>query len=159
MRHNHMPLLRERQREWVSPPDCTLLDSSSKQDALTLTKEPRHHILLVDDDTAVRRCVRLFLEFQGYACTEATNGIQALEELGKHNFSLIITDNQMPRLDGISFLETYHSQQPHHRIPAIIVTGHLNSALQSRADKIGITTIFQKPCGFEDLSDAIGKLM
>ncbi len=154
-----MPLLRERQREWVSHPDYTRLDSPSNQEALPLTKEPTHHILLVDDDTAVRRCVRLFLEFQGYACTEAINGGRALEELSKHNFSLIITDNQMPLLDGISLLEKYYSQQPHHRIPAIIVTGYLNLALQSRADKIGISTILQKPCGFENLSDAIGKLI
>ena len=134
-------------------------DSFQIQETMTLTRESAQHILLVDDDLAVRQCVRQFLELQGYSCTEADNGAMALEELARQSFSLIITDNQMPTLDGISFLETYFQQKENPTMPVIIVTGHLTPSLQARAAEIGVTKIFEKPCSFEVLSDTIATLI
>ncbi len=116
------------------------------------------HVLLVDDDVAVRGCIRQFLEMQGYSCTEADNGAIALEKLKAKSFSLIITDNQMPVMDGISFLETHYAKD-HATTPVIIVTGHLTSSLKERAQRIGIKNIFEKPCAFTTLSQAIDKVI
>ena len=123
-----------------------------------MADRPKKHILLVDDDKPIRECMRQFLELQGFHCTVADNGATALKTLTNHSFSLIITDNQMPVMDGITFLETLYaeSQQP---VPVIIVTGHLTSSLVQRAHRIGVTSIFEKPCAFETLSDAIAQVI
>ncbi len=153
-----MSLLWEKTFDRLSSPH-TLLDSFESRGVMSLTKEPTPHILLVDDDVAIRQCVRQFLEIQGYRCTEADNGLLALRELRKDSFSLIITDNQMPLLDGISFLEIHHGEHVNNPTPVIIVTGHVSSSLRSRAKQIGVNNIFQKPCNFEDLSATITKLI
>ena len=159
VRHIHMPLLRERKTDRITYQESALLASRQNRKATPLTKELIQHILLVDDDSAVRKCIRLFLESQGYRCTEADNGVTALEELARHRYSLIITDNQMPTLDGISFLEEHYKEHVHQPTPAIIVTGFLSDSLQSRADHIGVTSVFQKPYSFDDLSNAINNLI
>ncbi len=122
-------------------------------------KQAPPHILLVDDDVTIRQCIRQYLELQGYLCTEADNGAIALEELAKHSFSLIITDNQMPTLDGISFLETHYHEHAKRLTPVIMVTGHLTASLRARAKLIGVTAVFEKPCSFKDLENAITKII
>ncbi|WP_447971068.1 response regulator [Nitrospira sp. M1] len=112
------------------------------------------HILLVDDDSIVRGCIREFLELQGYHCTEAHNGAIALEALANNSFSLIITDNQMPVMDGIAFLEAHHANEGC-LTPTIMVTGNLTPTLEARAARIDVKSVFEKPCSFETLLEAI----
>ncbi len=116
------------------------------------------HILLVDDDMAIRGCIRQLLEHQGYVCTEADNGADALAKVDSNSFSLIISDNQMPIMDGISFLEAHYRISPS-PIPVIMVTGQLTDTLRLRAHNIGVRTIFEKPCNFHSLSHAINKVV
>ncbi|MCA9472645.1 MAG: response regulator [Nitrospirales bacterium] len=117
-------------------------------------EKPPKRILLVDDDLLVRGCMRRYLEGQGYHCTEADNGAMALNTLANRTFSLIITDNQMPVMDGITFLETLYARQQG-STPVIIVTGRVTSSLTQRAHHIGITSIIEKPCTLGILSEAI----
>ncbi|GJL54067.1 MAG: hypothetical protein NPIRA02_11990 [Nitrospirales bacterium] len=123
-----------------------------EQDGLSDT--PVKHILLVDDDAMVRSCVREFLELQGYQCTEAQNGAIALETLAHHSYSLIITDNQMPVMEGIAFLEAHYDNEER-STPAIMVTGNVTPTLLARATQIGVTSVFEKPCSFDTLLEAI----
>ena len=117
------------------------------------------HILLVDDDTAIRDCFRQFFEILGYQCSEADNGALALKQLDSQSFSLIITDNQMPVMDGISFLESHYHTYKERAVPVIIVTGQLTSTLKTRARNLGIKTIFEKPCNLESLSLAVKAIL
>ncbi|WP_454062665.1 response regulator [Candidatus Nitrospira salsa] len=131
-----------------------MLLQTQEREMVVLSDTLVKHILLVDDDTTIRECVREFLELQGYHCTEADNGFAALEELENNSFSLIITDNQMPVMDGISFLEAHHANEKI-STPVIMVTGNLTPSLQTRAANIGVKSVFEKPCPFETLMSAI----
>lgn len=62
----------------------------------------RHHILVVDDESAIRTLIRKYAEFSGYDVSEAKNGADAIEKCQKTRFDLIIMDIMMPILDGIS---------------------------------------------------------
>lgn len=62
----------------------------------------RNHILVVDDESAIRTLVRKYAEFSGYDVTEAANGSIAVEKCRSTAFDLIIMDIMMPVLDGIS---------------------------------------------------------
>ena len=63
------------------------------------------HILIVDDYASGRHILRERLELQGYVCQEVEDGSKALEVLQIQHFDLIITDNQMPVMTGLEFLQ------------------------------------------------------
>ena len=59
-------------------------------------------ILVVDDEDKIRIIIKKYAEFEGYAITEASNGMEAIEACQRENFDLIIMDVMMPELDGFS---------------------------------------------------------
>src|SRR4026208_337318 len=63
-------------------------------------KSAAKKILIVDDEEDIVNLVRLILEDAGYQVTSCTNGVEALERLGKENFDLILLDIMMPMLSG-----------------------------------------------------------
>ncbi|HEY7219384.1 MAG TPA: response regulator [Candidatus Binatia bacterium] len=81
-------------------------------------------ILLVDDDPATRILLTRILGQPDYACTEADNGVQALDLLEKSCFDLIITDLRMPDLDGIAFAVRARARWPH--IPIVLMSGYFS---------------------------------
>ena len=116
-------------------------------------------ILLVDDDVGHRRCLRILLENGGYTCTGAENGSAALEQMRGTSINLIITDNQMPIMDGLRFIETLQKKSNHNSIPVILVTGDLTELVQSRASKAGVETIFSKPYNYDHLFEVVEEII
>ena len=103
------------------------------------------HILIVDDDQDLRFTLRGLLEFQGYICEEADNGATAIELLRIHDFNLIITDYQMPQLDGLLFFKHLTEDPTHKDIPVIMITGRISEDLRKNALQEGIYAILEKP--------------
>ena len=69
------------------------------------------HVLIVDDNSAIRRTVRAILEFEGFAVCEAADGRFALEHLHTHTHShVILLDLEMPRMNGVRTLEALACQ-------------------------------------------------
>ena len=69
----------------------------------------KRHVLIVDDEPAVRHTVRQVLESSGFECAESENGLSALEWLKDHHTDLILVDYYMPILNGLSLLEKVQS--------------------------------------------------
>jgi DNA-binding response OmpR family regulator len=82
--------------------------------------QPASHILLVDDEPSITEHLSAFLERAGYRVQCASNGKQALEEIGKIHPDLVILDVLMPEMDGRAVLRTLRSQGNH--IPVILPT-------------------------------------
>ncbi len=89
----------------------------------------KHHILVVDDERAIRTLIRKYAEFSGYDVSEAENGRDAVEKCMKTPFDLIIMDIMMPVLDGISAAKEIKSFSD---VPIIIL-----SAKGEEYDRIG----------------------
>ena len=85
--------------------------------------ETRRHILIVDDEPAVRRTVRGVLESSGFECAESENGASALEWLKEHHTDVIIADYQMPIMDGLRLLERVQSSHNGHTPRVIMLSG------------------------------------
>jgi CheY-like chemotaxis protein len=79
-------------------------------------------ILLVDDEPMVRRVMRLGLEKAGYAVRTAANGEEALAELRAQAPDALITDIEMPRMDGRALCWTIAQELPHRSFPIFVVT-------------------------------------
>lgn len=114
-------------------------------------------ILLVDDDSSVRRVLQFKLQKQGYIVVTAADGMLALQELKKNPFDLLLSDIRMPRLSGIELLSEAKSAQPN--IKVILITAHatVNQAVQ--AVKLGAFDYITKPFEDEELFVAIDKAL
>lgn len=79
--------------------------------------------LVVDDSMLIRHTVCRFLEERGFAVESATNGLEALEVLSRVRPDVIITDMQMPRMDGSELITTIKSKPDTAKIPIVILAG------------------------------------
>ena len=113
--------------------------------------ETRRHVLIVDDEPAVRQTVRGVLESSGFVCEESENGASALEWLKEHHADVIIVDYQMPIMNGLSLLE--HVQRNHNgRTPRVIMlSGLIEEEEKLKAVDLGAYAIIDKPCNFREL--------
>jgi CheY-like chemotaxis protein len=92
--------------------------------------------LVVDDSMLVRHCVSRYLEQRGFTVAAASNGIEALEKLSEMDVDLIVTDMQMPHMDGQQLITELKKRPGSAIIPIIIVTGRkvAGDQVESRAD-------------------------
>ena len=102
-------------------------------------------ILIVDDEPDIRLSLRMLLEFHGYRCEEARNGKDALHLICIQHFDLIITDYQMPHLNGIELVKKLNANLSHESIPVIIISGSLEKFLHDQALELGVQAILVKP--------------
>lgn len=78
-------------------------------------------ILIVEDDLAIRRLLKMVLAREGYRVEEAVDGVEAVTKLKQYDFDVIILDLMMPNLDGFAFLKSLSESEPS-RLKKIIVT-------------------------------------
>jgi two-component system chemotaxis response regulator CheY len=117
-------------------------------------------ILIVDDSSSMRTLVRMTLTHAGYEVVEAADGKQGLEQLGKAaKIHLIISDVNMPHMDGITFLTQVKQHARHKYVPVIMLTteGQADKMEQGRA--AGAKAWMVKPFKPPQLLDAVSKLI
>lgn len=79
-----------------------------------------NRILIVDDEEAIREVVSSILEAQGYQCSTASNGREALDVLKEKSFDLVLSDMVMPEMDGMQLLRKLREKDPD--LPVVMVT-------------------------------------
>jgi len=99
--------------------------------------EEKKHILLVEDSHFFRRLVKGYLESDLYTVTMAEHGEEALGCMEKGNFDLIISDLNMPVMDGWTFLKKVRKEKRYRNIPAIALTALDSETDQARAQEAG----------------------
>ena len=100
-------------------------------------------ILIVDDETPIRRTLRDILEFEGYDVEEASDGLECIAKVQREKFDVIITDIKMPKMDGIEALERLQILTP--ETPVIMVSGHGTIDTAVEAVKKGAFDFISKP--------------
>jgi DNA-binding NtrC family response regulator len=98
-------------------------------------------ILIVEDEIPIRRMMSFALT-DTYAVFEASEGNEALEIMAGKSCDLIITDVDMPGMNGLELAERVLAERP--GFPILIVTGQLNSERQATIDRLGLMTL-EKP--------------
>ncbi|MBN1301160.1 MAG: response regulator [Melioribacteraceae bacterium] len=79
-------------------------------------------ILVADDSPTIRKFVSFTLAARGFKITSANDGMEALELLPSEKFDLIITDLNMPNIDGFEFIRTVRQSDEYRNIPIIILS-------------------------------------
>jgi diguanylate cyclase (GGDEF)-like protein len=116
-----------------------------------LRKNYTTKILLVDDSSVARKSIRRLLETQHFKVFEAKSGKEALEQLKKYqDIRMVITDYQMPEMDGFELTKLIRQQFPMNQLAVIGISGHGNSILSAKFLKKGANDFVVKPFGDEE---------
>lgn len=102
-------------------------------------------ILTVDDSASMRMAIRIALTGAGYAVTEASDGVEGLNKANAAKFDLIITDLNMPRMDGLTMIGELRKNAAQCGTPIIFLTTESDESMKQRAKAAGATGWLVKP--------------
>ena len=108
-------------------------------------------ILLVEDNQLLSEEVADILTRAGFRVTEAINAIKALERLPVVNPDLIITDLDLPWLDGFKFIEHLRTLPQYQNLPIVILSANGSTENRIRGKEVGANAFIRKPCKSEEL--------
>ena len=123
------------------------------------TNVPLRTVLTVDDSPTIRRMLECTLVEAGYEVVQACDGEDGLTLLEGEAPDVIITDINMPRLDGFGFIERVREQARFRRTPILVLTTESDPDRRDRARRAGATGWIVKPFDPTKLVDAIRRVM
>lgn len=112
-------------------------------------------IMVVDDSDDVRELIGAFLQIWGYDITMATDGVDALEKLEKDTFSLIITDINMPKMNGPELLGTMSKSTQGYK--AVVMSTNIEDDIKTELRKKGAVAFLLKPFSLKQLEDVVAQ--
>jgi two-component system chemotaxis response regulator CheY len=116
-------------------------------------------ILVVDDDKTTRKILSLYLKGKGYEVVTAENGLDALEKMGTENINLVLTDMNMPFMDGIELTKTLKADPNWQNIPILMVTTEADEEEKKRAATAGVDDYLVKPANAEQVTASVKKIL
>ncbi len=117
------------------------------------------HVLIVDDSTSVRQMVEATLKSAGYAVTAAKDGLEALNICKTRSFDFILTDQNMPNMDGLTFIKSTRALPAHSRTPIVVLTTEASDAMKAQGRAAGATGWMVKPFDPTKLLEIAKKVM
>jgi DNA-binding response OmpR family regulator len=117
--------------------------------------------LLVDDDPSIRAVITRILsrQFEQIQIVECQNGVEALEELSRDAYSLVLLDLAMPLMDGFDVLESLRRSPATSAIPVIMMTGVNDEATVRRILGVGVTDYILKPVRPGQLCERVSRIV
>jgi two-component system chemotaxis response regulator CheY len=116
-------------------------------------------ILMVDDSASMRQVASLTLTRGGYCVVEAVDGRDALNKLAAQRFHLIISDMNMPGMDGLTFAREAKEHAEHKFVPIIMLTTESGADKKSLGRAAGVRAWMVKPFQPQAMLDAVSKLV
>jgi putative nucleotidyltransferase with HDIG domain len=114
-------------------------------------------ILVVDDEPAIRDLLTEGLKESGYDCAAAANGFEALDCLDRKRFSLVLSDIDMPTMDGVKLLQAVREGHPD--IEVVMITGVVDVEVALRAMRMGANDYLTKPFNLEEVRLTVEKAL
>jgi two-component system chemotaxis response regulator CheY len=116
-------------------------------------------ILIVEDDRTTRKILGLYLRSKGYDIVNAENGLEAMEKLGTENVNLVMTDLNMPYMDGIELTRKIRSQADLKHLPVLMVTTEADDEERQKAFEAGANGYLVKPVTADMVTDNIKNIL
>jgi two-component system chemotaxis response regulator CheY len=116
-------------------------------------------ILAVDDSASMRQMVSFTLKSAGYSVVEAVDGEDALDKSGQNDFNLVLTDQNMPRLDGIGLTRKLREHPKFKTTPILILTTESSDQMKQAGRSAGATGWLVKPFDPAKLIEVIRKVI
>ncbi len=116
-------------------------------------------ILAVDDSATVRKFVAISLEMQGFKVVSACDGMDALDRISKEPVQLVITDLNMPNMDGMELVASLRENPDYQELPIIILSSLNEEVNKQRLRELGVSSYLQKPFNIERIQYEVSKYL
>lgn len=115
--------------------------------------------LVVDDSRSIREIMSFTLKQSGFEVVDAANGAEALTKLDTHDVSIIITDYNMPMMDGLTFIKQARTKPKCKFTPILVLTTETDDTKKQAAKTAGATGWLVKPFQPEQLLKVIARVL
>lgn len=109
----------------------------------------RGRVLIAEDNDQVRRMLVKALSNAGFDVLECADGMQALRTLETRPVDIVVTDIEMPRMDGYHLLQWVRQHRP--MVPCVVISGMLSPQMEARCHQLGARTCVPKPLDVSSL--------
>lgn len=117
-------------------------------------------IITVDDSSTMRRIIKNTLVKLGFSTVlEAENGVEALEVMSKNHIDMIVTDWNMPEMDGLTYVKTVRAKDEYKETPILMITTEAAKEDILTALKSGVNNYVVKPFTPDTLQEKVFKLL
>ncbi len=116
-------------------------------------------VLSVDDSASIRQMVKMTLDGAGYTVLEAADGAQGLAQARSKTVDVIITDLNMPVMDGMTFVKELRKLPAYLGVPILLLTTESDAAKKAQAKAAGATGWITKPFQPQQLLDTLKKVI
>ena len=115
-------------------------------------------VLSIDDSPSVRQMVRMTLSMAGYQVIEAGDGKEGFEKASTNQINAVVTDLNMPVMNGLDFIRTFRAHPSSKGVPIILLTTESDDELKRQAKEAGAIAWLVKPFKQEQLLAVIKKV-
>ena len=116
-------------------------------------------ILAVDDSASIRQMVAFTLKSSGYEVAEAIDGMDGLEKAKAKSVNLILTDQNMPRMDGLTLIKNLRGLPQYASTPILMLTTESSDTMKSQGRAAGATGWLVKPFDPQKLIEVVRKVI
>lgn len=116
-------------------------------------------ILAVDDSASIRQMVSFTLKSAGYEIIEAVDGMDGLDKAKTRPVSLVLTDQNMPRMDGLTLIKNLRALPQYKSTPILMLTTESSDAMKSQGRAAGATGWLVKPFDPQKLIEVVRKVI
>ena len=116
-------------------------------------------ILAVDDSASIRGMVSFTLKNAGYEVVEAVDGVDALTKAKTRTMNLVLTDQNMPRMDGLTLVRALRQLPAYRSAPILILTTESGAEMKSQGKAAGATGWLVKPFDPQRLIEVVKKVL
>ncbi len=116
-------------------------------------------ILAVDDSAAMRQMVGITLSSAGHHVQQAADGVEALRIAERERFDLVITDVNMPKMDGITLMRELRARSNYHHTPLLMLTTEATFECKQQGKAAGATGWLVKPFNPDRLLATVAKVL
>lgn len=136
--------------------DVATMDASASA-IIRSAEVPTMTIMVVDDFDVIRDLVSLILRKEGHEVLESRNGREALDLLSDNKIDMLITDLNMPEMDGIELVKTVRSRPGMGFVPIVMISSEILEARKQKAYEAGINDWVPKPFIAKQLRNVLAK--
>ncbi len=116
-------------------------------------------ILAVDDSASIRQMVSFTLKSAGYDVLEAVDGVDGLDKAKAQRVNLVLTDQNMPRMDGLTLIRSLRATAQYATTPILMLTTESSDAMKAQGRAAGATGWLVKPFDPQKLIEVVRKVI
>ncbi len=115
-------------------------------------------VLTVDDSASIRQMVAFTLKSAGYEVIDAVDGMDGLEKAKAKTVNLVLTDQNMPRMDGLTLIKSLRALAQYKTVPILMLTTESSDTMKAQGRAAGATGWLVKPFDPQKLIEVVKKV-